>query len=131
MAAGLLISSLRNPATPATNGIVIPATASKAMDCINHFGESGLSSISQLFSFFCFPYPLFLASFFSSRLILEPPSLPEIELTYWARLSQKLEMVLEGSLPNWSQGPDPQRLKLFCQSIDLLRAQVELEGLRL
>ena len=28
---GLIISSFRNPATPATNGIVIPATASKAM----------------------------------------------------------------------------------------------------
>ena len=60
----------------------------------------------------------------------EPPSLPEIEVTYWARLSQKLQMVLEGSPPYWSQGPDPQRLKLFCQSIDLLQAQVELEGLR-
>ena len=60
----------------------------------------------------------------------EPPSLPEIEVTYWARLSQNLQMVLEGSPPYWSQGPDPQRLKLFFQSIDLLRAQVELEGLR-
>ena len=53
-----------------------------------------------------------------------------IATTYWERLNQKLQMVLEGSPPYWSQGPDPQRLKLFCQSIDLLRAQVELEGLR-
>ena len=71
-----------------------------------------------------------LASCFSSLLVPEPPSLPEVEVTYWARLSQKLEIVLEGSPPYWSQGPDPQRMKLFCQSIDLLRAPVELEGLR-
>ena len=63
-------------------------------------------------------------------LIPEPPSPPAIATTYWERLNQKLQMVLEGSPPYWSQGPDPQRLKLFCQSIDLLRAQVEMEGLR-
>ena len=63
-------------------------------------------------------------------LIQDPPSPPEIAIGYWERLDQKLQMVLEGSPPYWSQGPDPQRLKLFCQSIDLLRAQVELEGLR-
>ena len=63
-------------------------------------------------------------------LIPDPPSPPEIATTYWERLNQKLQLVLEGTPPYWSQGPDPQRLKLFCQSIDLLRAQVELEGLR-
>ena len=63
-------------------------------------------------------------------LIPDPPSPPEIATTYWERLNQKLQLVLEGSPSYWSQGPDPQRLKLFCQSIDLLRAQVELEGLR-
>ena len=63
-------------------------------------------------------------------LIPDPLSPPEIATTYWERLNQKLQLVLEGSPPYWSQGPDPQRLKLFCQSIDLLRAQVELEGLR-
>ena len=63
-------------------------------------------------------------------LIPDPPSPPEIATTYWERLNQKLQLVLEGSPPYWSQGPDPQRLKLFCQSIELLRAQVELEGLR-
>ena len=45
MGSFLIISSLMNPATPAINGIVIPATASKAMAWMNHFGESGLSSI--------------------------------------------------------------------------------------
>ena len=44
---GLLNSSLMNPDTPATSGIVMPATARKAMAWMNHFGESGLSSISQ------------------------------------------------------------------------------------
>ena len=63
-------------------------------------------------------------------LIPDPPSPPEIATTYWERLNQKLQLVLEGTPPYWSQGPVPQRLKLFCQSIDLLRAQVELEGLR-
>ena len=43
---GLLSSSLMNPETPATNGIVMPATASKAIAWMNHLGESGLSFIT-------------------------------------------------------------------------------------
>ena len=45
---GLLSSSLMNPETPATSGIVMPATARKAMAWMNHFGESGLSFITAM-----------------------------------------------------------------------------------
>ena len=46
-----------------------------------------------------------------------------------SRLIQKLEMVLEGSPLVLSQGLDLQYLKMFLRSADLLRAQIELEGL--
>ena len=62
-------------------------------------------------------------------LIPEPPSPPAIAKTYWERLNQKLEWVLEGAPAYWSQAPDPQRLRLFCRTLDELRTQVELEGL--
>ena len=62
-------------------------------------------------------------------LISNPPSPPELKTTYWERLDQKLQMVLEGSAAYWSEPPDPQRLKLFCRTIDELRSQVEAEGL--
>ena len=62
-------------------------------------------------------------------LIPEPPGPPEIATTYWARLDQKLQWVLEGAPSYWSEAPDPQRLRLFVKTIDELRQQVELEGL--
>ena len=63
-------------------------------------------------------------------LIPEPPSPPEVETTYWDRLSQKLEMVLEGLPAYWSEVPDAQRLRLFVCTLDELRAQVDAEGLQ-
>ena len=64
-------------------------------------------------------------------LIPEPPSPPEIETSYWPRLSQKLEVVLEGAPSYWAEeAPDPQRLRLFCRTIDELRQQCELEDLK-
>ena len=62
-------------------------------------------------------------------LIPEPPSPPEIATDYWSRLDQKLQWVLEGAPAYWSQAPDPQRLRLFCRTLDELRGQVEAEGL--
>ena len=62
-------------------------------------------------------------------LIPDPPSPPEIAATYWERLDQKLQWVLEGAPAYWSEAPDPQRLRLFVKTIDELRSQVELEGL--
>ena len=52
-----------------------------------------------------------------------------IATTYWERLDQKLQWVLEGAPAYWSQAPDPQRLRLFCRTLDELRSQVEAEGL--
>ena len=62
-------------------------------------------------------------------LIPEPPSPPAIATTYWERLNQKLEWVLEGAPAYWSEPSNPQRLRLFCQTLDELRSQVEAEGL--
>ena len=62
-------------------------------------------------------------------LIPEPPSPPDIETSYWPRLLQKLTVVMDGARPYWQQEANPHQLMLFCQSIDELRAQVELEGL--
>ena len=58
------------------------------------------------------------------------PVQPEpIATTYWERLNQKLEFSLgEGSV-YWQQPSDPQRLRLFCRTIDELRSQCEMEGL--
>ena len=61
-------------------------------------------------------------------LIPEPPSPPAIATMYWERLNQKLEWVLEGAPAYWSEPSNPQRLRLFCRTIDELRSQVELEG---
>ena len=61
-------------------------------------------------------------------LIPEPPSPPAIATTYWERLNQKLEWVLEGAPAYWSEPSNPQRLKLFCRTLDELRSQVEAEG---
>ena len=63
-------------------------------------------------------------------LIPDPPSPPEIATTYWERLDQKLQWVLEGGPAYWQQPSNPQRLRLFCKTIDELRSQCELEGLK-
>ena len=52
-----------------------------------------------------------------------------IATTYWERLDQKLQWVLEGGPVYWQQPSDPQRLRLFCRTLDELRRQVEMEGL--
>ena len=62
-------------------------------------------------------------------LIPEPPSPPEIKTTYWERLDQKLQWVLEGGPRYWHREPNPHQLMLFCRTIDELRQQCELEGL--
>ncbi len=54
---------------------------------------------------------------------------PPIATTYWDRLDQKLQWVLEGGSAYWQEPPNPQRLRLFVRSLDELRSQVELEGL--
>ena len=62
-------------------------------------------------------------------LLPEPPSPPEIETSYWPRLLQKLTYVMNGARLYWQKEPNPHQLMLFCQTIDELRQQVELEGL--
>ena len=62
-------------------------------------------------------------------LIPNPPSPQSIATTYWERLSQKLEMVLEGAPAYWSKAPDAHHLRLFVRTIDELRSQCEMEGL--
>ena len=54
---------------------------------------------------------------------------PPIATTYWERLDQKLQWVLEGGPVYWHREPNPHQLMLFCRTIDELRSQVELEGL--
>ena len=58
------------------------------------------------------------------------PAAPEqIATTYWERLDQKLQWVLEGGPAYWQEPSNPQRLRLFVRTIDELRQQCELEGL--
>ena len=52
-----------------------------------------------------------------------------IATTYWERLDQKLQWVLEGGPVYWHREPNPHQLMLFCQTIDELQQQCELEGL--
>ena len=52
-----------------------------------------------------------------------------IATTYWERLDQKLQWVLEGAPVYWKREPNPHQLMLFCRTIDELRTQVEAEGL--
>ena len=54
---------------------------------------------------------------------------PPIATDYWARLNQKLTVVMAGSPVYWQREPNPHQLMLFCRTIDELRSQVELEGL--
>ena len=53
-----------------------------------------------------------------------------IATTYWERLDQKLQWVLEGGPVYWHRESNPHQLMLFCRTLDELRSQVELEGLR-
>ena len=53
----------------------------------------------------------------------------EIATTYWERLDQKLQWVLEGGPVYWHRDRNPHQLMLFCRTIDELRQQCELEGL--
>jgi len=53
-----------------------------------------------------------------------------IATDYWSRLDQKLQWVLEGGPVYWHREPNPHQLMLFCRTIDELRQQCELEGLR-
>ena len=59
----------------------------------------------------------------------EPPPLPPVALTFWDRAAQKLAVVLDGAPAYWAEAPDGERLKLFCQSLDLIRQQCADEGL--
>ena len=52
-----------------------------------------------------------------------------IATTYWERLDQKLQWVLEVGPVYWQREPNPHQLMLFCRTIDELRKQCELEGL--
>ena len=54
---------------------------------------------------------------------------PPISTDSWQRLTDKLSFVLDGAPAYWSEAPDPQRLMLFCKTIDELRQQCALEGL--
>ena len=47
----------------------------------------------------------------------------EIATTYWERLDQKLQWVLEGGPVYWHRDPNPHQLMLFCRTIDELRGQ--------
>ena len=53
----------------------------------------------------------------------------EISTDYWERLNDKLQFSLSAGLVYWQQPSDPQRLRLFCRTIDELRSQCEMEGL--
>ncbi|CRY92542.1 hypothetical protein SynWH8103_01818 [Synechococcus sp. WH 8103] len=53
-----------------------------------------------------------------------------ISQDYWQRLSDKLEFALAAGPVYWQELTDPQRLLLFCRSLDELRSQCEMEGLR-
>ena len=58
------------------------------------------------------------------------PQPEPIATTYWERLDQKLQWVLEGGPVYWHREPNPHQLMLFCRTIDELRSQVEAEGLK-
>lgn len=52
-----------------------------------------------------------------------------ISQDYWQRLTDKLSFVLDGAPAYWAEAPDPQRLLLFCRTLDELRSQCAVEGL--
>ena len=49
--------------------------------------------------------------------------------TYWDRLQDQLSFVLSAAPSYWQEASDPQRLKLFCRTLDQLREQCAEEGL--
>ena len=53
-----------------------------------------------------------------------------IATTCWERLNQKLEFSLGAGKVYWQQPSDPQRLRLFCRTIDELRSLCDMEGLK-
>ena len=61
--------------------------------------------------------------------MLHESSPAPIAKTYWERLDQKLQCVMDGSPVYWQRQPNPAQLRLFCRMLDELRSQVELEGL--
>ena len=66
----------------------------------------------------------------ASLALIPAPTLDlELEVMYGARLSQKLKTVVKGSPQYLSQRSYPQPLKTVYQSIDLVRTQIEMEGL--
>ena len=71
----------------------------------------------------------------SANVPVDWPEVPakgrEIATEYWQRLTDKLSFVLDGAPVYWSEAPDPQRLMLFCRTLDELRQQCALEGLEL
>lgn len=52
-----------------------------------------------------------------------------IATTFWERLDQKLEWVLEGAPAYWSEPSNPQRLRLFCRMLEEIRSLVQFERL--
>ena len=62
------------------------------------------------------------------RIALSPEPEP-IPQDYWERLAEKLNVVLEGAPAYWAKAPDAHHLKVFVRTLDLLRSQVEAEGL--
>ena len=58
------------------------------------------------------------------------PQPPPIATDYWSRLDQKLQFSLGAGLAYWQQPSDPQRLRLFCRTLDELRSQCAMEGLK-
>ena len=54
---------------------------------------------------------------------------PPVSTDYWQRLQDKLSVVLDGGPVYWHREPNPHQLMLFCQTIDELRQQCEMEGL--
>ena len=54
----------------------------------------------------------------------------EISTDYWERLNDKLQFSLGAGPVYWQQPSDPQRLRVFCRTLDELREQCEMEGLK-
>ena len=52
-----------------------------------------------------------------------------IATDYWQWLTDKLSFVLDGAPAYWTEAPDPQRLRLFCETIDELVEQCRAESL--
>ena len=55
----------------------------------------------------------------------QPRTIPE---TYWERVADKLDCVLQGCSNYWPQY-DAERLRVFARALDEVRDQTELEGI--